>query len=357
MLKIRVYIGDFIQGVPTDLPVLFPNFGNTTRRSELFFDTAVRYIKEPIFDIVVDPSCADFLLIPYNHFNLRNYPGYIDNFIELSKQYNKKIIVFEYSDYHEQILIPNSIIFRTSLYRAEKKENEYVVPPFVEDLSEIHPFFIRKKSTRPIVGFCGWAKVRSVQQWLKLHTRNLQNNLNQFFKLERALGAHKKGIYFRGKAISALENSSLVKTNFIIRSSFSGNIKTISLDSQKARIEYIENIESSDFILSPKGDGNYSLRFYEALSLGRIPLLIDTDSVLPAEDELNYDSFILRVDYRDINRLDKIVADFYSKLTEEEFMSMQNNARIAFVEHLRCDLFLKHIVSILVKKIDNPLVY
>lgn len=46
----------------------------------------------------------------------------------------------------------------------------------------------------------------------------------------------------------------------------------------------ITDIQNADFILSVKGDGSFFCRFYEALSLGRIPFFIDTDCILPFEN-------------------------------------------------------------------------
>ena len=107
---------------------------------------------------------------------------------------------------------------------------------------------------------------------------------------------------------------------------------------------------NSDFVLCPKGDGNYSVRFYEALSLGRIPILIDTDMVLPLEETLDYSKFILRVDHADMHRLEDIVADFYEALSNEEFQAMQMEAREAFATHLRYDSFFNTALPILERK-------
>ncbi len=347
MQNIRVYTGELIEGIPTDLPMLFPNFGSTVREREFFSNAGAPYIKEPIFDIVADPAQAEYFLIPYNYFNACKHGGYVEHFIEFSNKYDKEIIIFDYTDYHEDIPVPNAVIFRYSLYRHQKKNYEYAVPPFTEDLSIGHPFEVRRKSIYPVISFCGWAGFTSFSQRLKFHIKNLRNDIKQLLSLDRGLAVYKQGIYFRIKALSVLKKSPLVQTNFIIRSSFSGHAKTISLDLIVARREYIENIANSDFVLMVKGDGNCSMRFYEALSLGRIPLFVDTDCVLPIEDELCYGDFMVKVDYRDIWRIDSIIADYYAKLSEKDFIEMQKSAKRAFVEHLRSDMFLKHIVKIL----------
>ena len=146
-------------------------------------------------------------------------------------------------------------------------------------------------------------------------------------------------MYFRRKALGVLNRSNLVDTAFVIRSSYSGHKNTIELSPEEARKQFVEKINNSDFSLAVKGDGNYSLRFYEILSLGRIPVLVDTDCPLPFEDKIKYDDFILRVDYRKINKIDKIISDYYKKIDGVRFVTMQERAREAFSKYLNIGSF------------------
>ena len=78
-----------------------------------------------------------------------------------------------------------------------------------------------------------------------------------------------------------------------MRSTFA--VGSLGLNKQ-LRFEFIRNILSSDYTLCFRGSGNYSLRFYETLCLGRIPLFINTDCKLPFEDEINWrDMFMGRI--------------------------------------------------------------
>jgi hypothetical protein len=52
--------------------------------------------------------------------------------------------------------------------------------------------------------------------------------------------------------------------------------------------EFVNNMKYSEFSFCPRGTGNFSTRFYEALHNGRIPVLIDTDTVLPFEKHIDY---------------------------------------------------------------------
>jgi hypothetical protein len=147
------------------------------------------------------------------------------------------------------------------------------------------------------------------------------------------------------RAIRHLQKSHQVRSNIIERGSYSGHRETITEDPAQARQEYIDNMLSSDLALVVKGDGNYSYRFYEALSLGRVPLFIDTDCVLPLDDVIDYDSFIFRVPYSDIHRLGSILREEWNAWQDAEFQSMQRDAREAYQTYLRPDRFLRYAIE------------
>src|SRR3989338_4931523 len=140
------------------VPLLYPNWGTQTKDSHLFFSKkAFARFNEPFVEITDDPFLADFLLVPHNFPTIVNEKNYLKNFVRLSKQHNKKIIVFVYGDSNEKVKLPNVVIFRTSSFKKEKAANEIIMPAFVEDLAEDFSFKSREKTTnKPVIGFCGW---------------------------------------------------------------------------------------------------------------------------------------------------------------------------------------------------------
>lgn len=303
-----------------------------------FNNDAIDSINTPLFEVMSEIKDADVILLPHNYFQVKNEKDFLKHYEKISNDHKKPLLIIAYGDSSEYIDIPNSIVLRTSQYKSHKRENEIIIPPIADDLGR-QKIQYRQKGSLPTVGFCGWAQLPSTKEYAKYGIRNLLR-----------IGPRKQGLYFRRKAISVLKSSERVKTNFVIRSAYAGNRKTINIDPQKARKEYIENMQSSDFILAPKGDGNYSLRFYEALSLGRVPILIDTDTPLPLEDKIPYDEFIIRVDYRDIDRLDEIIAGRYDDLSDKDFIEMQKKARDAFVNHLSSQAFFEKYLPLLLKE-------
>jgi hypothetical protein len=334
--RLKIHIGKIHQDLAL-LAFLRPNFdpGKVVLNSFSEPD-AFSFVREPFFEIVSEPALADFFLIPYNFFHIKDRHEIINYFDDLARSYEKKILIFALGDSSEFVSVSNSIVFRTSQYRSVIKTNEIIIPAFVPDMLRGKPLVTLTKKEKATVGFCGWAEFKTKGQRAKFFIKNM------FLKF----GPRRQGIYFRSKAMTSLNSSNLVNTDFLIRSNHFGNRKTIIGDPLLVRKEYVNNILNSDFILSPKGDGNYSVRFYETLSLGRVPLLIDTDTPLPLEEDIKYQDFILKVDYRNIDQLSKIVSDFYDGLTNERFAFMQKKAREVYEKALCPEVFLRQVFSI-----------
>jgi len=330
----KIYIGSLLKY--SYLPLLYPNLGHKKKSTILFAEDVFRYISEPFVEIVDIPAIADYFLIPHNYFIVRKEFDYLENFFSLAKQHQKKVIVFAYGDSSEEINLENAIIIRTSRYRSELKANELIMPAYSDDLLFDNNIQLRIKTNHPVICFCGWAGFTDFWRWLKFKIKDFPYHF-RFDKFRR------QGLFFRRQCLKVLTYSSLIKSNFIIRNNYSGYKTTIRLSPERAREEYINNLINCDFALVVKGDGNFSYRFYEALSLGRIPLLLDTECVLPLDDIINYNDFTLMVNYHQINKIDKIVANFYNSLSEEKFQQMQQSARSVFANYLRIDKFFSHL--------------
>ncbi|WP_258101013.1 glycosyltransferase family 47 protein [Marinoscillum pacificum] len=93
----------------------------------------------------------------------------------------------------------------------------------------------------------------------------------------------------RKKIIQTFKKSNRVESNFIIRDKFWGG------DPHNSQLvdEYEANIKSSQFVLCNRGRGNFSMRFYQTLAFGRIPVLVNTDMVLPFENEIPWKDLIV----------------------------------------------------------------
>ena len=68
---------------------------------------------------------------------------------------------------------------------------------------------------------------------------------------------------------------------------------------------YAGLIQMSKFILCPRGFGTSSVRFYETLAYGRIPILISDETKMPLEDKINYDEFVIRVRENELDSIEE----------------------------------------------------
>ncbi len=338
-------------------PFLFPFWGPILKKETPYLSAAFRQhnFNPGYYSLTDNIEEADFILAPHFYWYFRENPHsfFLNKCVEEAKHSGKLLLIDAQGDPAEHIPFENTYVLRSSQYRFRLKDNEIMIPTYAEDLSEAYrggKLEIRKKGEMPVVGFAGWARMPFLFR-IKSLIKEIPLRLAAIFN--KKYGAMKKGIFFREKALAILERSKLIKTNFIIRDFFSGHVGTIKGDTETNRREFVDNIFNSDYVLCVKGDGNFSVRFYEALSLGRIPLFVDTDAVLPLEDIINYRDFCVFIDYRDLNNIDKILSEFHKNISEEKFKEMQEKARDAFENYLRIDKFTKYLMPKLKKIADN----
>lgn len=346
--KLKIYVNrNLLSDKISYSPLLFPFFGPLLKETTPYISAVFKKwnFDKNYYDLVENVFDADFVFIPHNYWAIKKNKNLLSEFILDAQKNRKPILIDAYGDSAEPINIQNSCALRTSQYKFQKKENEIIIPAYTEDLLENYcagKIQVRKKESLPLVSFMGFADL-SWKHLLRLKIKNFLNYFKQIFKRNKL--ALNQGIFFRKKAIAKLSQSKKVVSNFVVRKFYSGHIGTIKGEAAHLRNEFVNNIVNSDYVLCIKGDGNFSYRFYETLSLGRIPLLVDTECVLPLEDIICYKDFCFFVDFRDLKNIDKILFDFHQKISGEKFEFMQREARAVFEEYLRIDNFTSHMVS------------
>ncbi len=74
-------------------------------------------------------------------------------------------------------------------------------------------------------------------------------------------------------------------------------------DQNKMQAKWTKALNSSQFILAPRGCGLTSIRFFEAMAFGRIPVLIADEAKLPLDWLIDYDDFVVRVPESEIGNV------------------------------------------------------
>ncbi|MBI2618390.1 exostosin family protein [Candidatus Kaiserbacteria bacterium] len=283
---------------------------------------------------------ANFIFLPYNYWSLeKDEPQLITAYAHEARKLRKPLLIDAVSDKIGKIPISNSVALRYSYYRSKLKKSDIVIPVYAEDLLASYRngiLTMRDKKELPTVGFAGWSSLPFFT-YPKTYIKDLPLFLLGF--LTPQFDLYRKGVLLRRKALKILEQSPLIETRFLYRKSFSGNIKTAEKNTDILREEFVENIINSDYTLCIRGDANQSTRFFETLSLGRIPIFVDTDMALPLTDIINYRDFCVFVDYRELKNIDKIIHEFHRSVSPEKFKHMQKQARETYEKYLRIDSY------------------
>lgn len=306
-------------------------------------------------------SC-DFVVYPKN-FRVDLYSELKEEAIK-AKKHNKKIVVFFYTDIEAPIYgINNLIVFRPSLTQDSPK-NEYPMPYFCPEINKnIQPSDLNNISIwyvwyewNPSLLLKIWDKFRSfspIKRFLYhlIYNQKLRSLIkdkwciNPSFKMDTLafqLLQVGKWIIVRSKAIGYLKNSKY-KFNFIKRDKVLGPKTNSNLKN-----EYINNMLQSTFVLVARWYWNNAYRLYEAMSLWKIPLLIDTSFKLPFEKDINYRNLFLRVPYNDIENID-IYIDKYLKIHDNKLDNIQQEIKKLFNNKLRMFPFFKLIIENIVR--------
>jgi len=228
------------------------------------------------------------------------------SYIDKAKRHNKKIIAFYNDDKDAPIALDDTVLlYRTSLNSSKRKHNEFSMPAWSRDFNDYVLFEPRHKSIKPVVSFCGYLS----HPLRKLCLEELDSNQN-------------------------------IEKNFIIRDMFwGGKVHDIGL-----RREYAHNIASSDFVLCTRGAGNFSYRFYETLSAGRIPIFVNSDSILPCDDKINWKNICVFAERpQDIN---EAIYTFWSSLTENGYLKLQETIREIYLNYISPAGFTKYLSSL-----------
>jgi hypothetical protein len=145
----------------------------------------------------------------------------------------------------------------------------------------------------------------------------------------------------RWQVLNRLEKEPNIQTNFIKRKKYKAGART-SDEVKASRREFWDNMLESDYVVCVRGTGNFSARLYETLAMGRIPIFVDTDCILPWEKEIAWKELCVWVNANELEQLSQKVLDFHHGLSEDDFIEHQNHCRAVWEDRLSFPGFFKH---------------
>jgi hypothetical protein len=269
---------------PSEFVVRAPD-GTLAPSPEVFYETA-------------DPDAAFFFLFPYD------LGQYIDsNHMELCESLiaglpylegrEKRHIVCDYGD-KTACITPSVCLFKVSLLKAQR----HLAVPLWYGLPS-HTLRAGASfdwsAIRYAVSFVG-ADSHIVRRAMLVSIRKQAPELKTFFNLRNEL-----------KVIGS----------YFLKSSKNPE------ELQAAQAAFLKSIAESFSVLCPPGVGPQSIRLYETMALGRIPVIFGTHVAYPLEGRpeenlIDYDEFCLRIPEEEILNTGSILKNFFAQTSEEE---------------------------------------
>ncbi|PWI31515.1 hypothetical protein DI383_02270 [Flavobacteriaceae bacterium LYZ1037] len=292
---------------------------------------------------------ADIGILPmsWNYYVTKKKQKEALDFIDLANGLDKKVWVIMLGDMG--LVIPdlkNIVLFRASGYRSKLPITHQGLPIFITDplkayYNTTNPI-PHAYSEKPKVGFCGLA---TNDKWFAAKTLSkiALKNMVCFLKInpqtpEQLIAAP----YFRYQCLKPLMAHQGIDDKVILREQYRAGAIT-KAQREQSTLEFYNNIQESDYILCARGAGNFSVRLYETLAMGRIPIYINTDGLLPLADKIDWKKHLVWIEKHEISMIAEKVIAFHQNLNHKQLNSMFISNRLLWENNLQTGTFFKKI--------------
>ena len=299
---------------------------------------------------------ADIVILPLEYsFSSLNYKTELKALISKAKTNKKPIWIYTGGDYGYTINDECVYNFRLGGFKSKFNNRTIVIPSFISDpyLENIEEdFSTLKKQEIPKIGFVGHATTGFLKYFKELK-KYFEIN---FQRITKKIIADYQSFYpssiKRLKYLNQLVGENKVNSNFIFRGKYRAGVKTLE-DREKTTKEFYNNIFESPYIFCMRGNGNFSVRLYETLAVGRIPVLLDTDCLLPLNNSIDWEKHCLIIKMEDEDVIPQKLIEYHDKISEEDFKNLQISNRNLWENYLTRHTFFKHIHDAFVIKDVN----
>lgn len=260
-----------------------------------------------------------------------------------AEERGKTVWSFNGGDYGIELQInPCVRIYRMSYNRSELKSTDKIMPFFLSDpvkqvlgAYDESMLFSKRTPDELVVGFCGMAPhglIIYLREWFLVAIQSAKRYLSS---PRVCVQPWLSTSNLRYRSMQAFKNASNWKTDFIVHKKHRAGAvleEEIKVSTQR----YYGHMLGSDLIICVRGAGNFSVRFYETLAMGRIPVFVDTDSPLPDIRDKDWNDYMIVVDQKNIDKAPEIVANWLKK---KDLLKQKKKNRMLWVEHFRIDNF------------------
>lgn len=286
------------------------------------------HMEGAMYEFTNDIAIAEFVLLPFsiNYYFDHQLFAYLDAISKRCFELGIKAYGFISGDFGVHLKeFKNIIYLRASGFRSQLNESNQGLPVFLSDhysrIMETKEVIVREKSITPKVGFCGHASM-SFEKRMKEDLKVIRENILRISHNDWVLEPTFPSAYHRARKLKSLERNKNIDTNFIYRSQYRAGAQSIE-EKQRTTLEYYHNMIESDYVFCIRGGGNFSVRLYETLMCGRIPLFINTDCILPQAHTINWKKHLIWIEWSDRSRIAEILLDFHNEIHADDFKAMQ----------------------------------
>jgi hypothetical protein len=299
----RIYYNrDILQEFSSELAILYADVAHRglafdERLENLRFNSdSMSYVKEI--------AACDFVVLP---FKCEYRDARFKEALREARAARKKILAFSIDDKSDTPPLRSSegYIFRTSILRSKQRKNEIAMPCWSKD--EHDGSVIEASGMVASVGFCGLPHCG------------------------------------RAEVLNHLDKEETLRCDFIVRQKFGG----LELAEGDSRCEFLTNIKRNLFTLCMRGNGNFSYRLYETLSMARIPIIVDTDVALPFRETVSWENHAVLVPQSKVAKVGEIVAEWFAARSAEQLVDIQRRNRLFYEQYLSPVGFVRQIPELI----------
>jgi len=309
------------------------------------------------YQIVNTLEECDFGIVPMNIqlLYLQNKKSEIESFIEKCTVLNKKILVFSGGDFGLTFKTPEAITIRLGGFHSKLDSNTHIMPPFINDPYNTlqKAFYPIEKTEKPTIGFVGHANgsIKKYCKELLLHVKGVFNKMMGKDITDRQSfypSSLKRYVY-----LNNLLKSKEIVCNFIFRKQYRAGVKS-SEEKERTSQEFYKNMNENLYTFCSRGTGNFSVRFYETLAMGRIPIVIDTDCRFPFNQIINWEDHCILISESETHKMEKKIVAFHTNNSTENLISIQQKNRMIWEKYLTKGTYFKEF-AIYLENLKNTL--
>lgn len=307
------------------------------------------------YSLVNDIEECDIAVFPINvtHLYLLRKKKHLVDFIEKARAHNKLTWVFSGGDIGLTLPYNDIYVFRLGGFRSKTHDKTLVFPSFITDPYQQHlkkDFEPLGKTENPEIGFVGHAQsgfkkyLEEVSSHIRWNIRRLRGRAYTDYQPFYPSGV-KRGLYLKH-----LQADPEIRCDFILRKKYRAGATTEE-EKQRTTEAFFKNIESNLYTFCIRGHGNFSVRLYEVLAMGRIPVVVDTDCRYPLESMIDWKEHALIVPEENVAELPERLKSFHNSKSEAALKSLQEDNRALWKSKLDRIGYFKSLYDIFLNKI------